>query len=129
MEKATMFEQAVRTKLRFPLNGSVSVEELWEASETQLQQCFGVLNRQQKDEADDVLGKETRENKKLALQIEIVKYVYATKVTEREAQVAALENNREAQKYLRWAEEAEDKEKRNLSPEELRAMAAAKMNV
>ena len=81
MEK--MFENATRTKMRFPFKGMISVEDLWDLSVKDLDTIFKTLNAQvKKSQEESLLVTKTEEDEVLSTQIEIVKYIVAVKLAE-----------------------------------------------
>lgn len=120
---AEKFEYAVRNKLRFPYKGKISVEDLWDLSETQLDQVYKELKKQEKQlKEDSLLSRKTREEEVLEMQIEIVKYIVVVKLAEKEAMKKAAENKEKKQKILAVLAARDDKALEQASDEELKRM-------
>ena len=83
MSEKNIFEQATRSKYRFPFRGLCTVEDLWDLSVTNLDTVFKELNRQKKNSSEESLL-DTKSDKDVALNdmIEIVKYIVAVKQKE-----------------------------------------------
>lgn len=76
-----MFEKASRLKLRFRAQaGSITVEDLWDLSLTQLDNIAVSLNRELRGTEDSFL--ETRKDQTLELRFNIVKHVLDVKKEE-----------------------------------------------
>lgn len=118
-----MFEVAVRTKMRFPFRGMVSVEDLWDLSAKDLDSIFKVLNSQLKQvKEESLLETKTKEDKELDMKIEIVKYVVSVKLEEENLRLKAKEKREQKQKILEILAAKQDESLQNKSPEELQAM-------
>ncbi|MCI8372559.1 MAG: hypothetical protein HFI75_09220 [Lachnospiraceae bacterium] len=120
---ADKFEYAVRNKLRFPYKGKISVEDLWDLSETQLDQVYKELKKQEQHlKEDSLLSRKTKEEEILEIQIEIVKYIVVVKLAEKEAMKKAAENKEKKQKILAVLAARDDKALEQASDEELKRM-------
>ena len=116
------FEYAIRNKLRFPYKGTISVEDLWDLSVTELDSIFKVLNKKAKTaEEESLLATKTKENEALTVQISIIKYVVATKLAEKEAKEREKEIKAENQKIMSIIAMKEDEALHNMSIEQLKA--------
>jgi hypothetical protein len=81
-----MFERASRLKLRFPVKGSSTVEDLWDYPLSVLDQLYRNLNKELKElQGDTLLEKPTSEAAILELKVDIVKHIVAVKVAEAKA--------------------------------------------
>ena len=75
-----MFVKASRIKLRFPIKGSISVEDLWDLSPKELDAVYRTVNKELKSLAEDsLLEKKKTGESVLELQVGIIKYIYDTK--------------------------------------------------
>lgn len=116
------FEYAIRNKLRFPYKGTISVEDLWDLSVTELDSIFKVLNKKAKTaEEESLLATKTKEDEALTVQISIIKYVVATKLAEKEAKEREKEIKAENQKIMSIIAMKEDEALHNMSIEQLKA--------
>jgi len=123
MSNEKMFELAVRTKMRFPFRGMVSVEDLWDMSVKDLDSVFKSLNSQVKQAKEEsLLDTKTKENEILNTQIEIIKYIVAVKLEEESLRLKAKERREQKQKILEIMATKQDESLQGKSIEELTAM-------
>lgn len=121
MEK--MFEIAIRNKLRFPFKGLISVEDLWDLNVRELDNIFKTLNAQvKKSQEESLLATKSKEEETLSVQIEIVKYIVETKLTEAEAIKHSKEVKEKKQKIMELISAKQDEDLHSKSVEELQAM-------
>lgn len=101
-----MFEKATRQKLRFPLKGHASVEDLWDAPLTTLDTLYQDLNRTLKEtQVDSLLGTRTRtkETQTLELQTNIIRHIVKVRLEEihaKESEAVRIENKRKIQEII-----------------------------
>ncbi len=118
-----LFETAVRTKMRFPFRGLVSVEDLYDLSVENLDTVFKTLNSQVKRvKEESLLDRQTQEDKVLTMQIEIVKHIVKVKLEEQESRLKAQEQRAKQQKILGILSSKQDEALQNKSIEELTKM-------
>lgn len=118
-----LFETAVRRKYRFPLNGQLTVEDIWDIPLESLDRIFKTLNAQRKQVAEEsLLAAKSREDEDLINKIEIVKHIVATKVAEKEARDAARARKEQKQKIMSIIDEKKDKALRDMTTEQLEAL-------
>lgn len=123
MTNEKMFELAVRTKMRFPFKGLVSVEDLWDLSVENLDTVYKALNSQLKSvKEESLLNTSTKEDKELDVKIEIVKYVVRVKLEEQQMKFKEKEEKEKKQKILEILSNKKDEALQNKSVEELEAM-------
>lgn len=121
MEK--MFEFALKNKVRFPYKGMISVEDLYDLSVRELDSVFKTLNAQvKKSQEESLLATKTKEDETLSVQIEIVKYIFNTKLAEAEAAKQSRELKEKKQMLLGLIAEKENEELKSKSADELKAM-------
>lgn len=121
MEK--MFEVAIRTKMRFPFKGLISVEDLWDLNVRELDNIFKTLNVQvKKSQEESLLTTKSKEDETLSIQIEIVKYIVATKLAEAETMKQSRELSEKKQKIMELISAKQDEDLRSKSVDELKAM-------
>lgn len=126
MTVENIFEYAVRNKLRFPYKGSVSVEDLYDLSVTELDKVFKALNAQIKQSKEEsLLDIKTREDEVLDTQITIVKHIVTTKLAEKEAREKASEIRAQKQKIMSIIAEKKDQALADSSIEDLEKMLAS----
>lgn len=118
-----MFEIATRRKYRFQLNGSLTVEDLWDLSVESLDKIFKNLNAQRKQtQEESLLASKTKEDEDLMIKIDIVKYIVEVKLAEKEARAKAKERKEQKQKILAILDEKKDKALHDMTTEQLEAM-------
>lgn len=120
---SNLFEIAVRRKYRFPLNGQLSVEELWDLYPESLDKIYKTLNAKKKQaDEESLLSVKTKENEDLVYKIEIVRYIYETKKAEKEARDQEKVRKEQKQKILALIDEKKNEDMKNLSLEQLEAL-------
>lgn len=117
-----LFEVATRTKMLFPFRGLISVIDLWDLTPTQLDAVFKTLNAELKQVSEESLTKvKTTKDKELELKVDIVKYIYTVKVSEKEALQEAKAKKEEKQKLMAILADKQNEELKNLSAAEIQA--------
>ncbi len=123
MKSEKMFEVAARTKFRFPFNGLISTEDLFDLTVEDLDSIFKTLNSQvKKAQEESLLGSKTKQDKELEMKIDIIKYIVSTKLEEAELKVKAKERKEQKQKILGILSAKQDAALENKSVEELKQM-------
>jgi len=118
-----MFEVAVRSKMRFPFKGQISVEDLWDLRAEDLDLIFKQLNSQVKKASEEsLLNKKSAEDEISDTKIEIVKYIVGIKLAEADARKQARIKKEQKQKILSVIADKQDAALQNKSLEELTAM-------
>lgn len=126
MNTDKMFELAVRSKMRFPYKGQISVEDLWDLDVNALDGVFKTLNSKVKvSQEESLLQTRSKESEELMLQIEIVKHIVSVKLAEAEARKNAEANRAKRQQILGILADKQESDLKNKTPEELQAMLAA----
>lgn len=126
MNTDKMFELAVRSKMRFPYKGQISVEDLWDLDVNALDGVFKTLNGKVKvSQEESLLQTRSKESEELMLQIEIVKHIVSVKLAEAEARKNAEANRAKRQQILGILADKQESDLKNKTPEELQAMLAA----
>lgn len=121
-----MFEKAVRMKLRWPHNGQVNAEDLWDLPLAKLDGIYKALAREARARTEEsLLDAHTEEDEVLALKIAVVKHVVSVRVAEREAAMARAENAARKQKLLAVLERKQTAALDDLPVDELQAMIDA----
>lgn len=123
MSEKNIFEQATRSKYRFPFRGLCTVEDLWDLSVTNLDTVFKELNRQKKNSSEESLL-DTKSDKDVALNdmIEIVKYIVAVKQKEQADRILSREQKEREQRIMDIIKRKEDEALENMSIAELTNM-------
>ena len=120
---ANMFEVAVRSKVRFPFKGLISVEDLFDLSVESLDNIFKTLNSQVKQAKEEsLLTARTKQDEELTLKVEIVKHVVKVKLEEEAARLHAREQREKKQKIMEIMANKQDADLQNKSIEELAKM-------
>lgn len=123
MSKENMFEVAVKSKLRFPFRGQITVEDLFDLSVQNLDSVFKTLNSQVKQAKEEsLLNTKTKEDETLELQIEIVKYIVGLKLEEENTRLKAKENREKKQKLYSILAAKQEADLQNKSSEEIQKM-------
>lgn len=118
-----LFEAAARGKWRFPFKGMISVEDLWDLSVENLDQIFRVLNQQRKKaEEESLLAVKSKEEEILNGKIELVKYIVAVKLAEKEAAQKAAQDKEKKQTILSVIASKQEEALKNCTIEELQNM-------
>lgn len=120
-----VFEQASRLRLRFDLNGQISVEQLWDVKMSILADYEQGLT-----EVVESYGKSTRRTRKNrtkeqdlnSLRLEIVTYILDVREEEEDAARTAAESKAKRQEILALIDEKKKENLRNMSVEELEKM-------
>lgn len=90
-----IFEIATRNKYRFTYRGSLTVEDLWDLNEKDLDNIYKSLKSKAKQlNEDSLLETKSAEDTELANKIEIVKSIFETKRSEALARAEAAVNQK-----------------------------------
>ena len=115
-----IFEMATRNKYRFPYKGMISVEDLWDLSQTQLDSIYKALNKEAKaNQEDSLMFSQTQTDLDLQAKIEIVRHIYTTKEQDAARRAAAAENAEKKRRILEILEQKQEDSLKNKSEDEL----------
>ena len=118
-----IFEMATRNKYRFPYKGMISVEDLWDLNQTQLDSIYKALNKEVKaNQEDSVMFSQTQTDLDLQAKIEIVRHIYTTKEQDAARRTAAAENAAKKRRILEILEQKQEDSLKNKSEDELLKM-------
>ena len=119
-----MYKTAARTRLRIKTGrGMVSVEDLWDLSLVELNNLAKGLNKELKrQDEEDFLGENTKEDEITKLKFDIIIDVITTKKKERDAASTAADNKAHNQKILELIAAKEAEELKGKSIEELKGL-------
>ena len=118
-----IFEMATRNKYRFPYKGMISVEDLWDLNQTQLDSIYKALNKEVKaNQEDSLMFSQTQTDLDLQAKIEIVRHIYTTKEQDAARRAAAAENAEKKRRILEILEQKQEDSLKNKSEEELLKM-------
>lgn len=122
-----IFEDATRNKWRFPFNGQISVEDLWDLNLAQLDSVYQSLNKQMESmQGSSLMEKANKKRNKdvdtLADKMELVRYIFNIKNDESETARKAAETRRRNNRIASIIADKEDAALRDMSVEELKKM-------
>ena len=118
-----IFEMATRNKYRFPYKGMISVEDLWDLNQTQLDSIYKALNKEVKaNQEDSLMFSQTQTDLDLQVKIEIVRHIYTTKEQDAARRAAAAENAEKKRRILEILEQKQEDSLKNKSEDELLKM-------
>ena len=122
-QNVNIFEMAVKTKMRFPYKGSISVEDLYDLNVKELDSIFKNLNSQLKQiKEESLLEVKTKEDQILDIKIEIVKYIFKCKSEEEQLRLEAKEQKEKEQRLLEVLSKKQDEDLYSKSAEEIMQM-------
>lgn len=120
MAETNLFEIAARKKLRFPYNGQISVEDLWDLSVEKLDGIYKSLNMQLKQASEEsLLETKSKEAKLLGIKVDIVKHIVSVKLEEKKAKEEAVLLKKRNQRIAKIIADKKDEAFKNMSVEEL----------
>lgn len=123
MEK-NIFEKATREKTRFNFKGSISVEDLWDLSLSNLDTMYGQIQTElERLPKVSLIGSSSKQRDELEFKQEIIKYVFETKKAESEVAEKAKENSAKKQMILDILAKKQNESYENMSVEELKVLA------
>lgn len=117
-----IFEIASERKFRFPYNGSISVEDLFDLTKAQLNSIYQTLNSLVKSKETTLLDVTTSEDKDLSIKIEIVKYIFNKKVIMENIALQAQVTRAKKQQIMEIIGKKQDESLENTPVEELKQM-------
>lgn len=126
-KELNVFEYATRNKMRFPYKGTITVEDLWDLSVTELDKIYKTLNAQVKayEQEESLLKTKSVEDMNVYYQIDIIKHIVEVKVQEQETREMAAEKAAQRQKIMAIIAKKQDESLENASIDDLNAMLAA----
>lgn len=118
------FEIASREKYRFPWNGLISVEDLWDLSAVQLDRIYKTLNKGRKEIQEESLLEVSRnkEDETLENMIDIVRYIFNAKKEEEKERKEVAAKRAKKERIKEIIAEKQDASLANLSIEELQRL-------
>lgn len=125
-----IFEQACRTKLRFPSpKGDLMVEQLWDMplqskSGFDLDTLAKATSRALRDQEDDSFVAPKKANPELSLRMELIKHIIAAKMAENAAKAEQAQKAVKRQQLLAALEAKENEAIHALSADQLRQQLA-----
>ena len=123
MNEMNMFERAVREKTRFNFRGSISVEDLWDLSLTNLDKIYGELESElEKLPKKSLLSNNSEQRDDIEFKQSIIAYIVTVKQSEIEDNAQKAEKAAKKQKLLAIIESKQNESYNNMSIEELTAL-------
>ncbi|NOR85085.1 hypothetical protein GQ473_03130 [archaeon] len=122
MTTQSIFEIASKEKFRFPYNGSITVEDLFDLNKNQLNSVYRTLKSMVKSEEVTLLEVPTKEDEELSVKIEIVESIFNTKVVVENMALQAKETHAKKQKIMEIIGKKQDQTLEDTSVEELQKM-------
>ena len=120
-----MFAVATRKKYRFPFNGMISVEDLWDLTLSQLDRVFKALRKDQKvSNEESLMATRSAEDSDLDIKIELVRFIFETKQAEKAAAVAKAEADAKKKRIREIIASKKDAALEGMSIEDLEKMLA-----
>jgi len=117
---SNIFEIACRYKYRFPFNGVISSEDLWDLTVEKLDSIFKTLNSEKKQvNEESLLNEQTNEDKELDVKIEIIKYIVNFKLEAEQLREKTVERKAQKQKLLEVWSKKQDESLNNMSMDEI----------
>lgn len=120
---AVNFEIASRKHYRYPYNGMISTEDLWDLNMAQLDSIFKKLKAQSRQaQEESLLTTKTQEDVDTENKIDIIRYIVEYKQNLQKEAEMAMERKQQRVRIEEILYERENADLRNKTPEELRAM-------
>lgn len=119
-----LFELATRERYRFPWHGLISVEDLWQLPQEELNNIYKqLMDSKRKTEVDSLMMDKTKENSQaLDNCIDIVKHIFQYKEDQKNEAIRAKEKAEKKQRILELMAKKQDEAMAEKSVEELEAM-------
>ena len=118
-----IFEMATRNKFRFPYKGLISVEDLWDLGQVQLDSIYKNLNKEIKQiQEESLLSAKNSEDAELQAKIDIVKHIFTVKQQEAIQRSIDAENTDKKRRIMEILAQKQDDSLMGKSEDELRKM-------
>ena len=118
-----IFEMATRNKFRFPCKGLISVEDLWDLGQVQLDSIYKNLNKEIKQiQEESLLSAKNSEDAELQAKIDIVKHIFTVKQQEAIRRSIDAENADKKRRIMEILAQKQDDSLMGKSEDELRKM-------
>lgn len=118
-----VFMEATRKKMRFPFSkGMLTTEDLWDLKTEQLNEIYMELKSRKKEDGGLIPTSNTEYNDEIDTQLEVIRCVYDTKVTEAKNHESDEVRRQQKEKIKAILKEREDDNLRGLSDDELKEM-------
>jgi len=120
-----MYKKAAQLKIRFPIQGVASVEDLFDLGLVSLDNVYRVLKNEERRGEDSLLKDDSEEDEVLALQLSIIEDVFQTKQAEIEARKAEADRKVRKHRIMEIIADKQDAELMDKSLDDLQAMIDA----
>ena len=118
-----LFAVATRKKFRFPFNGQISVEDLWDLKPAQLDKVYKALKLAQKaSNEESLMVTRSAADTETDMMIEIVKFIYDVKNEEKLAAAAKIERDAQNAHIREIIADKKDEALKNMSIEDLQKL-------
>ena len=118
-----IFEMATRNKFRFSYKGLISVEDLWDLGQVQLDSIYKNLNKEIKQiQEESLLSAKNSEDAELQAKIDIVKHIFTVKQKEAIQRSIDAENADKKRRIMEILAQKQDDSLMGKSEDELRKM-------
>lgn len=115
-----IFAVATREKYRFPYNGQISTEDLWDLTPAQLDRVYRALKKDQKNSNEEsLMATRTSEDSAIDNKIALVKFVFDTKDSEKREAIIKAEREAQKKRVREIIASKKDDALKNMSIEEL----------
>ena len=115
-----LFITATRKKYRFPFNGMISVEDLWDLNPAQLDKVYMDLKKEQKsDSGESLMTERTDADSIVDTKLELVKYIFDVKQAEKQAAIDKAEKDAKKKRIREIIASKKEAELEGMSIEEL----------
>lgn len=130
MNTTEIYREATRRKLRYPFNGRITTEDLWDLNLEQLNQVYADLAKEREAHSAHTLFQSTgtatdKDTRDLEIKIEIVRDIFATKQAEIERRKLQRDNLKQREKLLDILAQKQNEELMSKTPDEIQAMIDA----
>ena len=120
------FKHAIKNKFRYPFNGQISTEDLFDLSLKQLDTIYANISTElEKTKKSSLLAGSTEETEKRKIledKLEIVKEIFEDKQKEQDEMLNAAKEKERRQTILHIIEEKENDNLKNMSVEDLKKL-------
>jgi hypothetical protein len=97
-----IFAKATKAKLRFAFRGSITSEDLWSLNLNDLDSIYaGLMNEKKNKSQETLLVKSSKDDARLDLKIDIIKFIVMVKLKEQEKRINSQNKKVEREKLSR----------------------------
>lgn len=121
--KINIFEYAAKHKLKYQYKGTLTTEDLYDLSITDLDKLFKTVNAENKQaQEESLLATKTTKNTELEVKIAIIKHIFAEKMAAKDRAAKAAANKAQKQKIMDIMAKRNDQAMEQASDADLQAM-------